>query len=333
MSSAQPGGGVSESGLASALLARDRRALARAITLVESERDDHRAEARELLGALLPSISPALRIGLTGAPGAGKSTLIEALGLVVADAGRRPAVLAIDPSSAIGGGSILGDKTRMGELARRPEAFIRPSPAGRTQGGVARRTRETILLTEAAGHDPVFVETVGAGQSEHAVAGMVDLLVLVVAPGGGDDLQAMKRGIMELADIVVISKADGDLRAAAERAHRDHSAATALGLSRHPGFPPEVLLCSAVSGDGVADLWSVIKRRAGALSEAGVLERLRHEQRKAAMWDEVRRNLMSVAERSREGESASSLEERVGAGGLLPEVAAEMLLEETRGGG
>ena len=328
MSLPLPGRGTTDSDLAGAGSAGDRRALARAITLVESDREDHRAEARDLLSALLPAISPALRVGVTGAPGAGKSTLIEALGLVAADAGRRPAVLAIDPSSAIGGGSILGDKTRMGELSRRPEAFIRPSPAGQAQGGVSRRTSETILLVEAAGHDPVLVETVGAGQSEHAVAGMVDLLVLVVAPGGGDDLQAMKRGIMELADIVVISKADGDLRTAAERAHRDHSAAAALGLTRHPGFPPEVAMCSAVTGDGVEQLWRTIVARSSALEEAGVLERQRREQRTAALWDEVRSELMQAAARSR-GET-SALEERVGAGELLPEVAAQMLLEEGR---
>ncbi len=313
--------------LAAAVRSGSRRALARAITLVESDREDHRAQARALLGDLLQSITPSLRIGVSGAPGAGKSTLIEALGLVACDDGMRPAVLAIDPSSAIAGGSILGDKTRMGELARRPEAFIRPSPAGTQQGGVARRTRETILLAEAAGHDPVLVETVGAGQSEHAVTGMVDLLLLVVAPGGGDDLQAMKRGIMELADIVVVSKADGDLRSAAERALRDHDSATQLSMSRHPGFPAEVVLCSAVSGEGIGELWTAIGRRADALAEAGVLERMRGEQRAAAMWDEVRAGLVAAAADSRDGESATSLEAQVREGSLLPEVAAERLIQ------
>ncbi|HUV10992.1 MAG TPA: methylmalonyl Co-A mutase-associated GTPase MeaB, partial [Acidimicrobiia bacterium] len=189
------------SDLAASLLAGDRRALARAITLVESTRADHRAEADALLTEIMPSTGRARRVGISGAPGAGKSTLIEALGLHLVDAGRRVAVLAVDPSSTRSGGSILGDKTRMEELVRRPEAFVRPSPTGGTLGGVARRTREALLCGEAAGFDVVIVETVGVGQSEVAVEGMVDCFLLVLAPGGGDELQGIKRGIMELADV------------------------------------------------------------------------------------------------------------------------------------
>ena len=219
-----------------AVRAGDRRALAQAITLVESTRPDHRARARELLSQLQPDAGDAVRIGLSGAPGSGKSTLIEALGLHAVDRGHRVAVLAVDPSSTTTGGSILGDKTRMSDLARHPDAFIRPSPTSGTLGGVARRTREAMLLCEAAGFDLVVVETVGVGQSEVAVADMVDLFVLVASPAGGDDLQGIKRGIMELADLIVVNKADGDLAASAERAQIDlqhavaHAAAEATGL-------------------------------------------------------------------------------------------------------
>ncbi|HEY9556375.1 MAG TPA: methylmalonyl Co-A mutase-associated GTPase MeaB, partial [Acidimicrobiales bacterium] len=196
----------------------DRRALARAITLVESRRADHRGEARELLDELLADTGGAVRIGLSGAPGAGKSTLVEALGMHAIDAGHRVAVLAIDPSSSRSGGSILGDKTRMSELGRRAEAYIRPSPSGGTLGGVARNTREALLLCEASGFDVVIIETVGVGQSEVAVADLVDLFVLVASPAGGDELQGIKRGIMELADLIIVNKADGELLPAARRA-------------------------------------------------------------------------------------------------------------------
>ena len=201
--------------------AGDRRALARAITLVESSRTDHRGQATEVLEALLPATGGSMRVGISGAPGVGKSTFIEALGLHVARSGLRVAVLAVDPSSARTGGSILGDKTRMPELSRHEHAFIRPSPGGTQLGGVARHTREAMLLCEAFGFDVVIVETIGVGQSEVAVADMVDLFLLLVAPGGGDELQGIKRGIMELADLVVVNKADGDLAAAAGRTAAD----------------------------------------------------------------------------------------------------------------
>ena len=215
---------------AEAVRAGDRRALARAITLVESERADHRAEAVALVDELLASTGGAVRVGITGQPGAGKSTFIEALGVHLVDAGHRVAVLAVDPSSTRSGGSILGDKTRMEELSRREEAYIRPSPSGRTVGGVARRTREALLLCEAAGFDVVIVETVGSGQSDVAVAELVDVFVLLVPPAGGDELQGIKRGIMELADVVVVTKADGDLVPAANRTAADHRHAVHLLL-------------------------------------------------------------------------------------------------------
>ncbi len=209
------------------LLAGDRRALAQAITLIESTRGDHRERADALLAAVLPRAAKSVRLGITGVPGVGKSTFIERFGLSLLERGRSLAVLAIDPSSKRGGGSILGDKTRMEELSRRHAAFIRPSPAGATLGGVARRTREAMLLVEAAGFDTVIVETVGVGQSETAVADMVDMFIVLLLPAGGDDLQGIKRGVIELADLIVVNKADGDLLAAAKRSAADYQHALA----------------------------------------------------------------------------------------------------------
>src|SRR5438105_7779016 len=224
--------------LAQQLVDGDRRALARAITLVESTRGDHRAEAEALLAEVLPRSGGAVRVGISGAPGAGKSTFIEALGSYLVAHDHRVAVLAVDPSSKRSGGSILGDKTRMEELTRSPAAFVRPSPTGGTLGGVARRTREAMLLCEAAGFDVVLVETVGVGQSEVRVAAMVDLFLVLVAPGAGDELQGLKRGIMELADLVVVNKADGDLAATAARTAADYSAALHLMRPRIIGWEP-----------------------------------------------------------------------------------------------
>ena len=220
-------------GLATGVLDGERRALARAITLAESTRPDHRADAEALLAAVLPHTGGSVRIGISGAPGAGKSTFIEALGLHVIAQGHRVAVLAVDPSSTRSGGSILGDKTRMEELTRSPAAFVRPSPTGGTLGGVARRTREVLLLCEAAGFDVVLVETVGVGQSEVAVSAMVDLFLVLVAPGAGDELQGIKRGIMELADLVVVNKADGDLAAAATATASDYASGAASRPPAH----------------------------------------------------------------------------------------------------
>ena len=246
--------------LARRLIAGDRRSLARAITLIESTVSGHRAQSIALLEHIAGSREPSLRIGITGTPGVGKSTLIEALGLHALQQGLKVAVLSIDPSSVISGGSILGDKTRMGELAGEADAFIRPSPAGDTLGGVHRRTRESILLLEAAGYDVIVVETVGVGQSETAVSGMTDVFVLLMQPASGDELQGMKRGIVELADLVVVNKADGELRAQAEKTVADYSSALHFLRPRDPGWDVPVLSCSATERRGVAELWQQIER-------------------------------------------------------------------------
>lgn len=239
------------------LLAGHRRALAKAITLIESQRPQDREASQTLLNALLPKTGNSIRIGITGVPGVGKSTFIEAFGQHLIEQGHRVAVLAVDPSSPIAGGSILGDKTRMEELSRREEAFIRPSPAGSALGGVAQKTRESMLLCEAAGYDVILVETVGVGQSEHQVAAMVDFFLVLMLPGGGDELQGIKKGIIELADAIVINKADGDSEGLAHITQRHYSGA--LSLLKHPGFwQPSVITCSALHKKGVDDIWSMI---------------------------------------------------------------------------
>ena len=255
------------------LLVGDRRALAQAITLIESTRSDHRERADGLLAAVLPHTGKSVRLGITGVPGVGKSTLIERFGLSLIERGRSLAVLAIDPSSKRGGGSILGDKTRMEELSRHRGAFIRPSPAGATLGGVARRTREAMLLAEAAGFDTVIVETVGVGQSETAVADMVDMFVVRLLPAGGDDLQGIKRGVIELADLIVVNKADGDLKATARRSASDYQHALRMLRSPTAGWTPEVTTSSAQTGEGVAEIWEVVQRFNAAVGEKGIARR------------------------------------------------------------
>jgi LAO/AO transport system kinase len=302
----------------------ERRALAQAITLVESSRPDHRAEAVELLERVLPDTGGAIRVGITGQPGAGKSTFIEALGLHLVDAGHMVAVLAVDPSSTRSGGSILGDKTRMGELARRPEAFIRPSPSGGTVGGVARRTREALLLCEAAGHDVVIVETVGSGQSDVAVADMVDVFVLLVPPAGGDELQGIKRGIMELADVLVVTKADGDLEAAANRTAADHRHAVQL---LHGTDPPPVVTASAVTGQGIDEAWTAI----AAVHDRLDLADHRSAQARTWLWDELREALLDdLRTDASVADLAPELEAQVTAGTLSPAAAAIRLLDAFR---
>jgi LAO/AO transport system kinase len=313
--------------LAERVAAGDRRALARAITLVESTRADHRAEARTLLDELLPRTGEGVRIGLSGAPGAGKSTLIEALGLHAIDAGHQVAVLAVDPSSSRSGGSVLGDKTRMTELGRRAEAYIRPSPSGGTLGGVARRTREALLLCEAAGFDVVIVETVGVGQSEVAVADLVDLFVLVAAPGGGDELQGIKRGIMELADVVVVNKADGDLLPAAQRASSDLRKALHLMRPKRNGWEVPVLLASAVAGDGVAEVWTALATGVEDLRTSGALDQQRAEQAVAWMWSEIREEAVArVLADAGVAERLGALEHEVRDGTRAPTSAAAEIL-------
>ena len=309
------------------LVAGDRRALGRAITLVESTRADHRAEAVELLRAVLPHTGRSVRLGVSGAPGVGKSTFIDAFGCHVIDEGNTLAVLAVDPSSGRSGGSILGDKTRMEELARRHEAFIRPSPAGRTLGGVARRTREAMLLCEAAGYDAVLVETVGVGQSETAVAEMVDLFCLLAGPGAGDELQGVKRGVMELAELLVVTKADGDLEPAARRAAADLKHALQLLRPVHRSWAPRVVVTSAFTGAGLDDVWDAVLEHRRALEDAGELGELRGEQARQWLWTELREGLVErfVAQA---GEAVRSAELDVIAGRELPTIAADRLLDD-----
>jgi LAO/AO transport system kinase len=305
----------------------DRRALARAITLAESSRSDHRAEADEVLSALLPRTGGALRLGISGPPGVGKSTFIEALGLHIVAQGLRLAVLAIDPSSRRSGGSILGDKTRMAELSRHPNAFIRPSPGGDQLGGVARRTREAMLLCEASAFDVVIVETIGVGQSEVAVAEMVDLFLLLVSPGGGDELQGIKRGIMELADLVVVNKADGDLAAQAGRSAADYTNAVHLLRPKFEAWHTEVLMCSALELRGIDAVWEAAQRAVEAIRASGELAGLRADQATAWMWSEVRNTLLEdLRSDPRVGALVPALEARVGRGEITPTRAAHELL-------
>ena len=314
--------------LAASVRAGQRRALARAITLIESTRSDHRQAAEALLRELLPDTGRSVRVGVSGVPGVGKSTLIERLGLHIVAAGHRVAVLAVDPSSPRTGGSILGDKTRMEELSRSADAYIRPSPAGHTLGGVARRTRETVLVCEAAGFDVIIVETVGVGQSETAVADLVDMFVLLLAPGGGDELQGIKRGIIELADALVITKADGDLAGAAERARGDYAQALRLFGPASADWTPPVIKCSAVTGEGIAEIWATVERYRGAAEKSGALGARRAEQARAWMWSEVNETLMS---RLREGRRADKMvaatEAKVIAGEMTPSEAAGAVLD------
>jgi LAO/AO transport system kinase len=315
--------------LAGLVRAGDRRALARSITLVESTREDDRAEATALLDEILPDTGRAIRVGITGTPGAGKSTFVEELGTRLTGEGHRVAVLAIDPSSRRSGGSILGDKTRMERLARDPDAFIRPSPSGGTLGGVARRTREAGLLCEAARFDVVVVETVGVGQSETAVADMVDCFVLLVAPGGGDELQGIKRGIIELADIIVVNKSDGDLAPAAGRAVADYHSAVHLLRPKHPGWEVPVLPASALEGTGITEVWDAIERLETYLGATGVRDGLRSAQAVTWLWDEIRETLLDDFRGDPHVSTRwSAIEAAVRNGLQTPAAAARELLRE-----
>jgi len=312
---------------AAQVIAGDRRALARAITLIESTRADHRRQAEALIEELLPRSGKSLRIGISGPPGVGKSTFIEAFGRYAIDQGKRLAVLAVDPSSRLSGGSILGDKTRMEELSRSEAAFIRPSPAGLTLGGVARRTREALLVCEAAGFDLIIVETVGVGQSETAVAEMVDLFLLLLLPGGGDDLQGIKRGIMELADILVINKDDGDLSAAAARSAADVANALGLMQPRHAGWRAEVLRCSALKNTGIDAIWARVEAFAAILRQSGGFDAQRRDQAKAWLWHELSDSLIEALKADPHvAAQLNTLEARVGAGKIAPGTAARTLL-------
>ena len=323
---------VDRSSLAAAVLRGDRRALARAITLVESAREDHRAAAEALLQQVLPATGGAVRLSVSGAPGVGKSTFIDAFGMAAIAAGHRVAVLAVDPTSKRGGGSILGDKTRMPDLARSAQAFIRPSPAGRMLGGVARRTREAVMLAEAADFDRVIVETVGVGQSETDVADIADLFLLLIAPGGGDELQGMKRGIVELADVVIVTKADGDLEAASQRAVADYRHALHL-LRPAAADGAEVLAVSALLGRGIDAVLEHVEHRAAALAAAGSLAARRVHQARAALWREIGEGLTEALKAdSGLARLLPELEAKVAAGTLTPAAAAHAALAKFLGG-
>lgn len=320
--------------LANRVRAGDRRALAQAITLIESTRPEDRDAANRLLSQLVPHASNSIRIGISGVPGVGKSTFIESFGNHVLDQGHRIAILAVDSSSALSGGSILGDKTRMETLSQRLEAFIRPSPAGSTLGGVTRHTRETMRLVEAAGFDVVVVETVGVGQSETAVAEMTDIFLLLLLPGGGDELQGIKRGIVELADLIIVNKADGDLAAAAGRAAADYRNALRFLHPRHPDWEVLVETCSALENKGTARIWEIIEDYRAKMTANGEITSARAAQAKAWLWNEITESLLEFLkndERTRRGIEA--LENKVASGELSPWVAAQEMLERFKNQG
>ena len=313
--------------MAEALLAGDRRAMSRAITLVESTRPVDQKAAEALLASVLTRTGKAVRIGISGAPGVGKSTFIEAFGQHLTRLGKHVAVFAIDPSSRRSGGSILGDKTRMEILSRDPNAFIRPSPAGTTLGGVARRTRESMLIAEAAGFDVVLVETVGVGQSETAVADMTDLFVLLASPGGGDDLQGIKRGVMELADILLVTKADGDLLPAARRAVANYQMAFHLMRPKHLGLAPKVLSVSSLEGTGITESWREMSTIHASLLADNRLGRMRAEQGRRWFWGEVQTVINeAILSNSKLARDAAAIERDVADGVATPYGAARSLL-------
>ncbi len=316
------------SDLANRVIAGERRALARAITLIESGRADHREQASALLDVVKGAGRQALRIGMSGTPGVGKSTFIEAFGMMLTGQGLRVAVLAVDPSSTRSGGSILGDKTRMEMLSRDPNAFIRPSPSQTALGGVARRTREAVMLCEAAGYDIVLIETVGVGQSETMVAEMSDLFVLLLAPAGGDELQGVKRGIMEIADLILVNKADGDLMAAATRTCADYAGALQL-LRKRSGDPegfPKAMLVSAVTGDGLDTAWSEMQALVAWRKEGGYWDDNRARQLRHWFEAEVRQGLLAQLNEGAMRDKMGRLGEKVAKGEVSVAVAAQEVL-------
>ena len=313
--------------LVKSVLGGNRRALAQAITLIESTRPKDRQAAMKLLAKLAPRAGKSIRVGISGVPGVGKSTFIESLGNHLINAGHKVAVLAVDPSSAVSGGSILGDKIRMEQLAKRPEAFIRPSPSGTTLGGVTRHTRETMLVAEAAGFDVLLVETVGVGQSETAVADMTDMFILMLLPGGGDELQGIKRGIVELADLILVNKADGDMKPAAERSVTDYRNALEFLHPRNAHWQVSVESYSALEESGIVEIWDIVQQYQKTLSETGEIEHNRANQAKAWMWSEIKDELVDDMKSDPDVKArVKQLEKEVTDGKLSPTVAAQQLI-------
>ena len=313
------------------VLSGDRTWLARTVTLVESTHPEHRAVATEVLERLAPHAADAHRVGVTGPPGAGKSTLVDALGVYLCEQGHRVAVLAVDPSSAVSGGSILGDKTRMARLAATPAAFVRPSPSGGVLGGVTGATLEAVEVVEAAGFDVVFVETVGVGQSEAGVADICDTVVTVTSPAGGDELQGIKRGLFEVSDIVVVNKADGALAAVADRAVADYGAALRLLHPAGAAWQPPVLATSATEGTGLDAVWAQVAAHAAALRGAGRWAQRRGEQRVRWMWHLTEQHLMAALRGTPRVQAAvGDLTEQVRTGQLQPARAAAQLVAAAR---
>ena len=312
--------------LAKTLRAGDRAGLARAITLIESRRSDHRAAARELVQTLLPATGKAIRVGITGSPGVGKSTTIDALGSFLIEGGHKVAVLAVDPTSARTGGSILGDKTRMARLAASDSAYIRPSPSSGTLGGVAAKTREAMLLCEAAGFDVILVETVGIGQSETAVSDMTDFFLALMLPGAGDELQGIKKGLVELADMIAINKADGDNIKRANLAAADYRSALHILQPRSEHWQPPVVTYSALTGAGIAGLWQKIVDHRNAMTASGDFAARRRQQQVKWMWSMLEQRVLArlradTSTRAR----VKKTEAEVAAGHLTPALGAEQI--------
>ena len=317
---------AADQALVDGVLAEQRRPLAKTITLIESQRADHKQRARSVLEGLLPHTGRSMRVGISGVPGVGKSTFIEALGLYLIEQGHKVAVLAVDPSSSVTGGSILGDKTRMELLSQRIEAFIRPSPSAGSLGGVAEKTREAMLVCEAAGFDVIIIETVGVGQSETAVAGMTDIFCLLQLPNAGDDLQAIKKGIMEIADLIVINKADINPQAATVARSQIKSA---LGMLRHasPNWTPPVLMLSALQMQGIAEFWNTIENYRSTMQRSGEFEARRRHQARAWMWELIDQGLRArFASHARVQHDLPGLQAAVEAGQTTPSAAAMRLL-------
>lgn len=318
--------------LAKAVRGGDRSALARAITLVESTRSDHRDRAQALLLELMPEAGSGHHVGITGVPGVGKSTTIEALGMHLIERGHRVAVVAVDPSSTRTGGSILGDKTRMARLAVHPDAYIRPSPTSGTLGGVARATRETIVLLEAAGYDVILVETVGVGQSEVTVSNMVDSFVFLTLARTGDQLQGIKKGVLELADVVVVNKADGPHEVEAKAAARELAGAIRLIYPRETLWRPPVLTMSALTGDGLAKLWDTVLEHRRVLTDAGEFESRRRTQQVEWTWSMVRDTVLDrVLSHPEVKAIRADVERQVREGELTPALAAQAILDASAG--